>query len=315
MRLLLQGGMTGDERPMAPSTRWLTRPTPPDAAATAIRRVNCRSALLMWTAGVKPTRWDRQTSERGPDSMPANSEPGRRGEAMTSAHPSSMRVLGRVVGLAVALTVIIGGMVACRDRQTALAAEAARARAEIDTRQAMETERRREAALARNREAIQVPAAPTRWVTDGVGLLSEAARRDLDVSLERYEMETGHQVIVWIGGSTHGQRLEDFATRSFNAWGIGRKGANDGVAFFVFSDDRRIRLAVGDGLVGVLPDSTAAAILNEVVTPRLASGEKDQALVKGVAVTLRVLNGEQWKSLEGAFRAPASDAALAERWR
>jgi uncharacterized membrane protein YgcG len=162
-----------------------------------------------------------------------------------------------------------------------------------------------------SREAIHVPAAPTRRVTDGVGLLSEAARRELDVSLERYEKETGHQVIVWIGDSTHGQRLEDFATRSFNAWGIGRKGANDGVAFFVFSDDRKIRLEVGDGLVGVLPDSTAAAIINEVVMPRLASGEKDQALVKGVAVTLRVLNGEQWKSLEGAFRAPSSDAALA----
>ena len=237
---------------------------------------------------------------------------------MTSArraHPSSMRLLGRVVGLAVALTAIIGGMVACRDRQAALAAEAARARAEIATRQSMETERQREAALAHSREAIHVPAAPTRWVTDGVGLLSEAARRELDASLERYAKETGHQVIVWIGGSTHGQRLEDFATRSFNAWGIGRKGANDGVAFFVFSDDRRIRLEVGDGLVGVLPNSTATAIINEVVTPRLASGEKDQALVKGVAVTLRVLNGEQWKSLEGAFRAPSSDAALAERGR
>jgi uncharacterized membrane protein YgcG len=186
---------------------------------------------------------------------------------------------------------------------------------QVDTRQSRETERQREAALARSREAIHVPAAPTRWVTDGVGLLSEAARRELDVSLERYAKETGHQVIVWIGGSTHGQRLEDFATRSFNAWGIGRKGANDGVALFVFCDDRKIRLEVGDGLVGVLPDSTAAAIINEVVTPRLASGEKDQALVKGVAVTLRVLNGEQWKSLEGAFRAPSNDAAPAARWR
>jgi hypothetical protein len=56
----------------------------------------------------------------------------------------------------------------------------------------------------RSREAIHVPAAPTRRVTDGVGLLSEAARRELDVSLERYEKETGHQVIVWIGDSTHG---------------------------------------------------------------------------------------------------------------
>lgn len=226
-----------------------------------------------------------------------------------------MRVLGRVVGLAVALTAIIGGTVACKDRQAALAAEAARARAEIDARQSKEAERQREAALAQSREAIHVPAAPTRWVTDGVGFLSEAARRELDVSLESYEKETGHQVIVWIGDSTRGQRLEDFATRSFNAWGIGRKGANDGVAFFVFSDDHKIRLAVGDGLVGVLPDSMAAAIVDEVMTPRIASGEKDQALVKGVAVTLRVLNGEQWKSLEGAFRAPSSDAAPAEHGR
>ncbi|HEY6321242.1 MAG TPA: TPM domain-containing protein [Thermoanaerobaculia bacterium] len=148
-----------------------------------------------------------------------------------------------------------------------------------------------------------LPAAPTRWLTDTVGFLSKKAAKQLDSTLHRYERETGHQVIVWIGDSTHGRPLEDYTLRMFNAWGVGRKGVNDGVAFFVFSMDHKVRLEVGSGLVKVLPDSTAAAVLHEVVLPRVARGENDEALLQGVTVTLRLLGGEQWKSLEGAFKA------------
>ena len=49
-----------------------------------------------------------------------------------------------------------------------------------------------------------VPPAPTRWVEDGVGLLSPSTRTALDGRLEGYQRATGHQVVVWIGDTLDG---------------------------------------------------------------------------------------------------------------
>ena len=71
------------------------------------------------------------------------------------------------------------------------------------------------------------PPAPTRWVTDTAGLLSDSARQELDAQLESYERQSGHQVLVWISRSTAGVPIEDFAVRAFEAWQVGRRGLDD----------------------------------------------------------------------------------------
>ncbi|HZA12877.1 MAG TPA: TPM domain-containing protein, partial [Myxococcaceae bacterium] len=117
------------------------------------------------------------------------------------------------------------------------------------------------------------PPAPSRWVTDTVGFISESTRRGLDARLERYERDTGRQVIVWIGGSLGDEVLEDWAARTFEAWGIGKKGKDDGVALFVFARDRKLRIEVGYGLEDVLPDLIASRIIQEEAVPRLRAGD------------------------------------------
>jgi uncharacterized protein len=136
------------------------------------------------------------------------------------------------------------------------------------------------------------PPAPERWVTDQVGMLSPGTRQTLDRRLEAYEARTGRQVIVWIGDTIGEDSLEAWAERTFRAWGIGRRGKDDGVALFVLARDRRMRIEVGYGLEGVLPDAVAARILREEMAPRLRQGDAGAAVTAAVNAILKAAGGE-----------------------
>jgi uncharacterized protein len=140
--------------------------------------------------------------------------------------------------------------------------------------------------------AFTPPPAPTRWATDTAGFISEDTRRALDTRLENYERDTGRQVIVWIGRTTGDEALEDWAARTFLAWGIGKKGKDDGVALFVFSQDRKLRIEVGYGLEDVLPDVVASRIIQEVAVPRLRAGDPNGAITATVGAVLERVGGE-----------------------
>lgn len=137
-----------------------------------------------------------------------------------------------------------------------------------------------------------IPPAPTRWVTDQTGFISESTRSELDARLERYEQSTGHQVIVWIGTTVGGAPLEEWAANAFRAWGIGRRGKDDGVAVFVFPADRKMRIEVGYGVEDLLPDAYASRIVGEVMTPALKEGRNDDAIRGAVDQILSRLGGD-----------------------
>lgn len=148
------------------------------------------------------------------------------------------------------------------------------------------------AALPAGAAETPIPPPPTRWVTDQAGLLSDATRRELDARLERYEQATGHQVIVWIGTTLGDSPLEEWAANAFSAWGIGRRGEDDGVVIFVFPTDRRMRIEVGYGLEHLLPDAYASRIVREVMAPALQAGNPDVAITGAVDQVLSRLGGE-----------------------
>ncbi|MDP1831301.1 MAG: TPM domain-containing protein [Geothrix sp.] len=136
------------------------------------------------------------------------------------------------------------------------------------------------------------PPPPARWVTDGSNLLSPAMREGLDRRLKAYQESTGHQVLVWIGGTTGGDPLEDWTVRAFAAWKVGRKGLDDGLVLFIFTGDQKVRMEVGYGLEGQIPDILASRIIRETILPRLKGGDADRALNEGVDRILKVIGGD-----------------------
>lgn len=150
--------------------------------------------------------------------------------------------------------------------------------------------------------AQEVPPAPTRWVTDQAGFLSAETRERLDAQLESYERSSGHQVLVWIDSTVGGGAVEDFTIKAFEAWRVGRKGIDDGLVLFVFSDDRKVRVEVGYGLEERVPDIVANRIIQDRILPKIRAGDRDGAISDGVVGLTSAIDKD---AVPGEFAAPS----------
>lgn len=137
-----------------------------------------------------------------------------------------------------------------------------------------------------------IPPVPTRFVTDTAGFLSASAAEILNSRLAEYERQTGHQVLVYIGQTTGDAPIEDWAVRAFEKWKVGRKGIDDGLVLFIMAQDRKLRMEVGYGLEGQVPDALAARIINEVLVPRIRAGDPDGAVTAGIDAIAQVVSGQ-----------------------
>lgn len=137
-----------------------------------------------------------------------------------------------------------------------------------------------------------IPSAPQRWLTDEAGFLSPAAAAEIDARLEEFERSSGHQFLVYIGTSSGAAPIEDWAVRAFAAWKVGRRGLDDGLVLFVMAADKRLRIEVGYGLEGVVPDALAGRVIAEELAPRLERGDNDGAVRAAVERLIAVIRGE-----------------------
>ena len=100
----------------------------------------------------------------------------------------------------------------------------------------------------------------------------------LESVLAEGERATGAQVVVALFPSLEGESLEDFSIRLAEKWRVGRKELDDGVIIVVFVADRKVRIEVGYGLEGAIPDIEASHIIREAIAPRFREGRYDAGL-------------------------------------
>ena len=145
------------------------------------------------------------------------------------------------------------------------------------------------AALAR--ADVAVPPLTAR-VTDLTGTLSGGAVSRIEAKLANLEAKKGSQVAVLIVPTTQPEEIEQFGIRVGDVWKLGRKGVDDGAILIVAKNDRRVRIEVGTGLEGALPDAIANRIIDETITPHFKSGDFDGGVEAGVDQMISVVNGE-----------------------
>ena len=155
-----------------------------------------------------------------------------------------------------------------------------------------------------------IPPPPTRWVTDTANFLSPEAVRSLDARLSAFQQSTGHQVIVYIASTTGDAPIEDWAVRAFKQWRVGRKGLDDGLALFIMAKDRRLRIEVGYGLEGVVPDAIASRVINEVMVPRIQAGDPAGAVTAGIDALTGIIGGQAAALPPVRTPAPATPPSL-----
>ena len=120
------------------------------------------------------------------------------------------------------------------------------------------------------------------------------------------ERSTGAQVVLAIFPSLEGQSLEDFSIRLAEKWRVGQKGLDDGAIVLVFVQDRKLRIEVGYGLEGAIPDIEAARIIREVIAPRFREGRYAAGLEAGVRALYARVEGKPPAERRGPARGRGS---------
>jgi len=139
--------------------------------------------------------------------------------------------------------------------------------------------------------ALEVPPLRGR-VNDSAGLLSQEQASHLEDQLAQFENESGHQVVVLTISTLGSDNLEDFSIRVAEAWKVGHKGNDNGVILIVARDDRKIRIEVGYGLEGVLPDALAYRIIQGVIIPHFRGQDFAGGIASGVSAIIQATRGE-----------------------
>lgn len=127
---------------------------------------------------------------------------------------------------------------------------------------------------------------------DLTGTLSGGAVNRIEGKLAQLEAKKGSQIAVLIVPTTQPEDIEQYGIRVAEQWKLGRKGVDDGAILLVAKDDRRVRIEVGYGLEGALPDAIANRIIDETVTPHFKAGDFDGGVEAGVDQMISVVNGE-----------------------
>ncbi len=141
------------------------------------------------------------------------------------------------------------------------------------------------------RADVAVPPLTAR-VTDLTGTLSGGAVARIEAKLADLEARKGSQLAVLIVPTTQPEEIEQYGIRVAEAWKLGRKGVDDGAILLVAKDDRRVRIEVGQGLEGPLPDAIANRIITETITPHFKQGDYDGGVEAGIDQMISVVNGE-----------------------
>lgn len=136
-----------------------------------------------------------------------------------------------------------------------------------------------------------IPALKAR-VTDLTGTLQPVQVQTLEQKLAAIEAKRGSQVAVLLVPTTTPETIEQYAIRVAEFWKLGRKGVDDGVLVLVAKNDRSLRIEVGRGLEGAIPDAIAKRIVADVITPRFRDGDFAGGLNAGVDTLAKVIDGE-----------------------
>jgi uncharacterized protein len=154
--------------------------------------------------------------------------------------------------------------------------------------------------------ALEVPYLSGRVVDDAEILSPEARERITELSRQHQE-RTGNQLAVLTVTTLESESIEDYAVQVFENWKLGQQGKDNGVLLVIAPQERRVRIEVGYGLEGTLPDAIASRIIRNSITPQFKNGNYDAGVVEGVRVLTTVLEGDAPPAAQSTSGAATAD--------
>ncbi len=141
-------------------------------------------------------------------------------------------------------------------------------------------------------ELVAIPALQMR-VTDLTQTLSVEQKSQLEAKLTSFEQQKGSQIAVLIVPTTQPEDIAQFSIRVIDAWKLGRAKQDDGILVLVAKDDHKMRIEVGYGLEGAIPDLIAKRIISEIMSPSFKQGDFYGGINNAVDKLIGLVNGEQ----------------------
>jgi uncharacterized protein len=138
-------------------------------------------------------------------------------------------------------------------------------------------------------------AIPELWGTrihDEAKVLSPAFMSQLEQRLKAHEDSTSNQIAVLIIPSLEGEAIEDYTLRVAEKWQLGKKGNDNGVLLFVAVNDHKVRIEVGYGLEGVLPDAICNQIIRNELAPFFRQDNYEGGIQAAVQAIVQAIGGE-----------------------
>lgn len=155
---------------------------------------------------------------------------------------------------------------------------------------------------------------PAGRVTDLANVIDAATEVDLDRRLDELERQTSSEVAVVTVTSLNGVPVEDYALQLFKEWGIGQAKTDNGVLVLVAPNEREMRIEVGYGLEGILPDGLAGQIIRENFIPRFRDDDYNGGIRDGMARVIDVVEKQQVLSAEELAKFNDTSNADAPVW-
>lgn len=145
--------------------------------------------------------------------------------------------------------------------------------------------------LAAQAELVAIPPLAHR-VTDLTSTLSADQKAALENKLQAFEQSKGSQIAILIIPTTQPEDIAQYSIRVVDQWKLGREKPDDGVLVLVAKDDRKMRIEVGYGLEGAIPDAIAKRIVSDVMKPSFKAGDFYGGLDAATTQLTKLIDGE-----------------------
>ena len=130
------------------------------------------------------------------------------------------------------------------------------------------------------------------YATDLTGTLTPEQLAELESLLASFDRSTSTQVVVLVVPTLNGDDLEEYSLRVAETNRIGKKGRDNGALLLVALNDRKVRIEVGYGLEGALPDALAGQIIRREIAPHFRERDYYGGIRAGVEAIMAATKDE-----------------------
>jgi uncharacterized protein len=139
---------------------------------------------------------------------------------------------------------------------------------------------------------LKVPALWNLRVHDDAKVLSQQTIDYLESRLKTFEDSTSNQIAILIVPSLEGEVIEEYGLKVAEAWKLGTSGKDNGIIILVSIGDHKMRIEVGQGLEGPLPDAMTNRIIRNEMAPAFRRGDYDGGMIAATNAVIAATKGE-----------------------